>query len=118
MREKILAALTCLVRSFLQTGKESLWDNVWEKIFYVVVEAEKKWEESGRGQEKKEWAKDKLLLYINDLVGLNWIQRRVVSLFLSLSIDTLLDTLNENLGKDWLDKVKEFEQKWKDSIFD
>ncbi|WP_245579475.1 glycoside hydrolase family 108 protein [Halonatronum saccharophilum] len=114
MSDKILSFLGLIVRNILNNTLEGLWGEVWEIIFELVIEAEKRWDESGKGKEKKKWVMDKLMKYINENINLNWIKKQLIEFFLSKVIDALIATLNEFVGNDWIDKVEELEEEWRD----
>lgn len=114
---KVLGLLSAFFRSLLNSTKKNLWNELWEKLFEFVIKAENYWEEQGRGEEKKDWVKKKVMGFVNDAVGLNWIQRRALSFFLSIVVDSLIATLNNQLGKDWIDKVEDVEENWANKLF-
>ena len=114
MGNRILSFISLIVRRIFTDTVENLWDNLWEEIFAAVIAAEEKWEESGQGKVKKEWAMKQIMDYIENETDLNWIKRRIIEFFLSRVIDSLVETFNDLMGDDWLDQVKELEADWRE----
>lgn len=118
MGDRVLGLVSNFLRVILGNVKNNLWDQLWYKTFEYVIQAEEYWDEQGRGKHKKQWVKNKVLEFINEAVGLNWIQRRIASFFLATVIDSLIDTLNDQLGKDWIKQAQQIEENWKDKLLD
>ena len=55
--------------------------------------------------------------YINQKAEPNWIKRQIINLFISRVVDALVKTLNEELGKDWIDQAEELEEDWYKELF-
>ena len=113
----MLSFLSFFVRRVLDDDIDELWDEIWEKIFTLVIEAENKWDEKNRGKEKKKWVVEKVMKYIKQKVEPNWIKRQIINLFISRVVDRLVNTLNEELGKDWIEQAEELEEDWHKEIF-
>ena len=109
MKEMVIAVLAQLVRSIFESFAQNLWDGLWEEIFVAVVEAEEKWEE-GYGEKKKKFVEEWILNYIdkqlNEDEGLGWIQTHIIKIFVSRVVDSILDSINKELGHDWLKRAK------------
>ena len=101
--------LGALAHRILQGLAQHLWDRLWLALFDFAVEAEQKWKESGKGEEKKEWVMAKMLEFIEDKANLSWIQRQVIGMFVSEIINALVDEFNTQLGKDWGNRVEELQ---------
>lgn len=112
----VILLLIGVVQRILQGIAQGLWDGLWNAIFQAVAYAEQKWEESGRGAEKKAWAKEQILAYVNQKAQLSWVQRMIFNLFVDNVIDTLVDEINNALGHNWSDAVKEVEKELNEKI--
>lgn len=106
----VLVFLGGLVRSLVTRIAQGLWDELWTQIFNGVAYAEERWIESGRGAQKKTWVLDAVMEFIEQRASLNWLQRQIVKLFVGRVIDAIVEVANEELGKDWVDKVKDLER--------
>lgn len=103
----VLAFLAALAERFLRRFAQGLWDAMWEEIFRAVAEAEEKWQESGQGQAKKAWVMEQVMRFVDERARLNWLQRLVVQLLVDKAIDAIVATVNEELGQNWVERVKE-----------
>ncbi|MCK8825664.1 hypothetical protein [Fuchsiella alkaliacetigena] len=117
MHNKFLNFLNQLARQVLDSAVEGLWDGVWEKIFELVIEAEEKWEESGRGEEKKKWVIAQIMEYLEEHDKLSWLNQKELKLFLCRVIDAFIDSLNMLLGHNWIERVKELEEELWEELF-
>lgn len=117
MPTSVMAFISFIVRRITNSIAKNLWQEVWAKIFEYVVKAEEYWEEKNRGQQKKEWVIRKVKSFILEKRGLNWIKIKIIEVFLSLILDAIISTLNEEIGNDWVDVVEELEEDFKDKIF-
>src|SRR5690625_2248364 len=106
----VLAFLLGFVQRLLANVAQGLWDEVWEQIVTGVARAEQKWTESGQGAAKKTWVVDTVMEFVLARAELNWLQRQIVKLFVGRAVDAVVQTVNDELGKDWADRVKEFER--------
>lgn len=104
----ILAFLWAVVEPMLVKAANSLWDGLWEEIFKAVMIAEEKWTAEGMGEAKKAEALALVVAYI-DATKLNFLQKMVVKLFASKAIDAVVAGVNEQLGHDWVERVKALE---------
>lgn len=113
---KILAFLAALAMRILERFANGLWQELWLWIITRVVEAEQKWIAEGHGAQRKEWVLDQLMQLITERAKeLSWLQRQLLWLFLDQILNTLVDTINEELGRDWGRKIDELEDeiaKW------
>ena len=107
----LLAFLAALAERILQRFVQGLWDALWEEVFRAVAEAEEKWRESGQGKAKKAWVMEQVMKFIDERAKLNWLQRLVVQLLVDKAIDAIVATVNEELGRNWVERVKELKQK-------
>lgn len=98
-----------LSRVILKAGK-NLWDATWSEIFTAIERAERRWQESGEGEKKKEWVISTVLDYIKERASLNWLQHKMVSFFISAVADAIVETVNEEVGHSWLKSVKSLEE--------
>ncbi len=113
MKTILISVLSIVVKSFLSRLGRNLWDALWLKIFEAVVEAEKHWVESGKGEEKKDWVIRYVLEWLDGHIRVTWIHRRVLRLFINQLVDTFVEILNSNeeTGKNWIKSVEKIE-KW------
>ncbi|QTL97102.1 hypothetical protein GM661_03465 [Iocasia frigidifontis] len=98
------------VKKILNSLVNNLWDELWVEIIKGVNLAEQKWKESGQGEAKKKWVMEQVMTFINEQTELNWLQKKLVYIFVDKTIDALIDTFNEELGKDWGNKVAEWKE--------
>jgi len=107
----VLAFLAALVQRFLTRVAQELWDQLWAQIFAAVAEAEERWIESGSGAKKKEWAVNAVMSAIEERISsLGWLQKMILRLFIGEVIDAIIATVNDELGHDWVEKVKQVER--------
>ena len=99
--------LAALVKRILQGVAQNLWDRMWGEVFNFAVEAEVRWKEKGKGAEKKEWLLDQTLEFIETRANLSWTQKQLIRLFVGEIVDSIIDELNERIGKDWGDKIED-----------
>jgi hypothetical protein len=104
----VLAFLWAVVEPMLVKAANELWDGLWEEIFKAVMTAEEKWTEQGVGAAKKAEALALVVAYI-DATKLNFLQKMVVKLFASKAIDAVVAGVNEQLGHNWVERVKALE---------
>ena len=109
MKNAFLALLFGFAKSVLTNVSQILWDSMWEILFEAVEEAEKKWTKEGMGQRKKDFVKKKVMTFIEEKANLNFIQKKAISIFLDRMIDGIVEAINDELGKDWVDKVGKYE---------
>ncbi len=100
----------------LKTSAQSLWDGFWSTLFWAIEKAEDLWEESGRGDNKKEWVVDAVMDFAKQKWNLNFITRRGLRVFVGRVVDAALDELNKTVGKDWKSKVGDVQSKLADKI--
>lgn len=112
----IYAMVIAFAQSFLQKIAQNLWDAMWVEIFGAITEAEKEWDESGRGEEKKQFVIDKVFEFVQERKNLNFIERQALKILLNITIDSIIKTINEEMGKNWVEKVKEYEDELDDKI--
>lgn len=93
----------------MQAGK-SLWDATWSEIFFAIEQAETRWQKSGEGKKKKEWVISNVLEYIEGKASLSWYQRKVIRLFISMVADSIVKTINQEVGHGWVKKIKSLER--------
>lgn len=105
-----------LLWTFAEYILDAIWDATWEVIFDAVEKAEEQWEEGELVKDKKKFVIEKALQFIEDHRGLNWIERHAVKLFFNVAIDGLIQSLNKDIGKNWVEKVKEREDQLDDYI--
>jgi len=114
--KKGLALLWTFVEYILKSISQGLWDGVWAVVFDAVEQAEEKWEQGDYARNKKEFVIEEAVKFVEKRKKLGFIKKRAVKLFLSTSIDYLINTLNEELGKNWVETVKEREDQLDDYI--
>ena len=103
MGKKILGSI------ILNTG-QSLWRATWSEIFLAVEFAERKWEQSGRGENKKRWVIKQVMAFVKQRAKLNWLQRRIIILLISQVANAIVDSLNEEIGHNWIKHVESLER--------
>jgi len=113
----VVALILGYVKSFLKKIAQELWDNIWIEIFGAIAEAEKKWKENPDFiDDKRQYVKDYIFDYISEKKKLNFIEKQALNIFLNVVIDSIIATINEGLGKDWVEKIKELEDQLDDKI--
>jgi|SRR6056297_818323 len=113
----VVALILGYVKSFLKKIAQELWDNIWIEIFGAIAEAEKKWKENPDFiDDKRQYVKDYIFDYISEKKKLNFIEKQALNIFLNVVIDSIVATINEGLGKDWVEKIKELEDQLDDKI--
>jgi len=119
MKNLAVAVLIGFIRNLLESAAQNLWEGLWEEIFKAVVEAEIKWKDEGMGDKKKEFVKDWIIDFLENhpSLDLGWIQQRLVNIFINQVIDAIVDSLNEELGHDWLKRAEEVERNLSGRLF-
>jgi uncharacterized membrane protein len=116
MKNVVVAFLVAFVKSLFQDVVNNIWDNMWIQILEGIAIAEQKWKESGQGEKKKKFVMDKVMGYINSEVSLSWLQKKLVKLLLNNVIASIIDVINKNLDKNWIDNVQEIQEELEDSL--
>jgi len=111
----VVGVLITFLSGVLKKAVNNLWDELWEYIFKAVVETEAEWG-SKNGQQKKEWAIDKIMGWLEINVNLNIIQRIAAKLIIGNLINAVIDQFNEYMGHDWLAKAEELKQQLEDKL--
>lgn len=109
-----LALLWGFVESILKSISQALWDGMWAVVFDAVESAEEKWESGDYARKKKEFVIEQAIQFVENRQKLGWIKKQAVKLFLSTAIDHIINSLNSELGKNWVEKVKEKEDELDD----
>ena len=91
------------------------WDDLWAKLFELVAQAEDRWE-SGAGEQKKEWVLQQTMIWMDQVLKPRGFQRWILKFAISTLIDSIVKTLNDGLGNDWVAKAKEIEKYLSDLI--
>ena len=110
MQTAVTALLFGFVRSILINTSQILWDSMWEVLFEAIEEAEERWNEDGMGDKKKDFVKDKVMEFIEEKADLNFIYKRAIIIFLDRIIDGIVEAINDELGKDWVNKVGKYQK--------
>jgi len=110
MKSSLMAFLFAFIRSILTSVGQNLWDGLWEQLFAAIEYAEEKWNEENMGEKKKEFVMDKALEYISKHTDLNFLYRKALEIFISRVIDGIVAAINEELGDDWVEKVKQYKE--------
>ncbi len=110
MRKRALMIAWPLARKALQ----GIWDSFWEVMFEAIEYAEEEWPSAS--QKKKEYVEEKVLEFVNERADLNFITRQAVRLFINAMIDNVIEELEETLGEDWVDTVKDYKGDLADKI--
>lgn len=111
MGKLIIGALSKIVSGICENVCQGLWDLAWKEIKNGVVEAEKNYlEMSQSGNIKKEFVKERVLVFIKSKAKLNWTQEQIIVMFLNLVINSIVKEINDNIGKDWGTKVDELKE--------
>lgn len=100
--------ITMIVMGALQTIVNTLYEAFWQTIFDAILEAQKTL--SG-GIIKKEAVIKKVMDFISTHKKLSFVQVWAVKLFIGKIIDGIIKDIKNNHGENWLDSVKEIEQK-------
>jgi len=116
MSGAVYALLFGFVRSVLKSASQAIWEGLWGVLFAAIEEAEERWREEGKGQERKSFVEDKVMSFVQEKADLNFIQRQAVKLFVSKTIDTIVEQLDDELGENWIEKVDEYKQELADMI--
>jgi len=100
--------LTTVTIAVLKNAAQFAWDVLWQIVTEAMLEAEKKWVESGNGEIKKEWVLEEAMEYIDKNVKLNFLTRWVVKTFVSKTIDTIVQKLNDQfVNHKWVDAIND-----------
>jgi hypothetical protein len=113
MKKAVFAVLDRLVYRFVENAANVTWDQFWFNVFEAVEEVEKYWQ-NGYGKKKKEYVINYVIdkLEFKGLPGK--IKQYVVRAFLEIVLDSLIDTINKELGQDWIVTAKQHEKKLAD----
>lgn len=115
MKNTVIAFLIALVSNLFKTTANNLWERFWNLAIEFIVEAEKSIEV---GEVKKEYVLEKLMSFLDSNLKLNFITRNIVKLFVSkVVIDGLVNTLNEFINHDWIEKIEELKRELAESIY-
>ena len=117
MKGAIIASIIILAERILRNVSQSLWETIWEQIFLSVEAAEKKWRDSGMGETKVQWVIDTVLEWIGEKANLNWWQKQIVRLFIKEIASAIVDSLNEQVGKDWINTVEQWQTSLADKVW-
>jgi UDP-galactopyranose mutase len=112
----LLSFLFGLVKKFFDNLANNVWDNLWEEIVIAVTKAERKWQEEGAGEEKKKWAEEQIMGYIEKEADLNWFERQITKVFISNVIDAVVKSMNDAMGKDWGLQVEKLQKSLEDRL--
>lgn len=100
--------------SYVKSLLNDLWDEVWEQyIKTAVITAEIYWNKQ-EGELKKEWLMKNINCFLDKKLKLTWLQRKIINIFFSRVVDSLVAKINADFGKDWgkrVDEVKVYLEK-------
>lgn len=105
MRNVIVAIASRIALDLLKAMTQAVWDAFWVVVYDGVEQAEKEWNESGKGEIRKEMVLRRVMAWLDRNQKLNGIQKWAIKRFLGVVIDRIVDSLNAELGNDWGDKV-------------
>lgn len=108
MKPRILEWLGNIGEQMLRKLSQSFWNELWLAISTAVQNAEVQYHS---GSFKREKVIEAALIFITHRVKMNWLQRKLVALFIGFVIDQAIATINENLGKDWITKLNEVKER-------
>ena len=110
MKRVLISLLLPIVRRFIvRLGKEAgqnLWDAMWEELFLAIEEAQRSWESSGHGKQKRSWVIEEVVSYLDRRARLNWWQRKIFRIFLGQVIDAIIKTTSDQLGPNWVSRAE------------
>lgn len=95
-----LVLLGNLALRILRRVKRRMVEDFWRLMLEWVVDAEAMRRELGSGEAKKEWVLEHLGKWL-DAEGLRWFQRQIVLAAAGQFLDSLIQTINDELGEDW-----------------
>lgn len=111
------ALLVAFLGGILKRVANATWDDLWVKIFEGVAQAELKWQEhTGKGAAKRQEVIDYIIDWIRSKRSLNVIELWVVRILVGNVVDAVVGEINNQLGKDWVEKAKEVEKDLADWI--
>lgn len=109
MRNFIIAILLPFVKrimgKFAKTTAQGLWDAFWCHISVSIKEAERQWVENGKGEIKKQQVITKVMGILEERLELNWLRRRIMKVFISKVVDSIISTFNKEIGHGWVNHV-------------
>ena len=114
LRTKLLSVLSNVVKNILESSANNLWDEIWEEfIFTAIEEAEQEWD---GGEAKKEKVMDMILDKIDGETKFGKVKRFIVRVFFSSVVNTLVDEVNDKVGKDWIETAESLKDQLADRI--
>lgn len=116
MQNIIIAFASKLAMDLLKAGVHGLWEGFWGVVFDAVKQAEKEWIAEGQSEVKKQYVIDKVMIYVNAMKRLNFVQKWAIKTFVARVIDSIIDRLNAELGRSWVDKVEDLKKYLEDKI--
>lgn len=103
MRELIIA----IGLQILQGLAQSIWDAFWDELFEAVLFAEKEWDASGRGKDKKKYVVDHTMAWLKSKGLAKWYKRRFIRRALERIVDNVIEEANKKAGKNWVIRAEE-----------
>ena len=114
LRTKLLSVLSNVVKNILESSANNLWDEIWEEfIFTAIEEAEQEWD---GGEAKKEKVMGMILNKIDGETKFSKAKRFIVRVFFSSVVNTLVDEVNDKVGKDWIETAESLKEQLADRI--
>lgn len=100
--------LSKLLERFLKHVSQALWEGFWGECFRRIAYVEGLFQVRGAGQAKKALVVKFSMLYLQERIPLNWLQRFLLRTFLSFLIDWAVSTANRSSGS-WLGTLQRLE---------
>lgn len=94
--------------AFLTKFANMAWDDLWDKLYKLIAEAEKLYYQDG-GAKRKDWVIDQTIKWMEEFMKPNVVQRWILRSGLDIVVDVLVKALNDSIGHDWVEKAKEME---------
>jgi len=117
LSNNVVAFLYVFVMAILKNVAQAVWDGMWQVLFEAVEEAEERWNEEGYSEEKKAYVMDKVTTFVEENTeNMFFIRKQAVRLFLSWSIDGVIKAIEDELGENWVESVKEYKDQMSDFV--
>lgn len=105
MRGVVIAIASRIAMDLLRAMTQAVWDSFWSVVYDGVEQAEREWNETGKGEIRKEIVLRKVLAWLDKNQRINPVQKWAIRRFLGVVIDRIVDSLNAELGQGWGEKV-------------
>ena len=104
-----MKVVTGFLSKFVKEIAQDIWDSLWRIVKECVIEAERKWKESGTGKQKAGFMVTEALKFLESKKKLNFIQRRAFKRVLIFTVERLIDRVNNEVGHDWVKHITDLQ---------